>query len=158
MSTLVDEDFTIVVRSTKSSQSIVQIRFWWKLRDWSHRLTSSIVHDWVGGNPESRLKLSDTFHVQLGQSTKPNNPSAQDQCLRIWVGGNPEWIMNRDPVDEIHIPTSSMPRLCFMLAILTLTQIVHLRRGRPVEDSQSGPLEDDRFFCLLAISMCSLVV
>ena len=53
MSTLVDEDFTIVVSSTKSSQSITQIPFWWELRDWSHRLTSSIVRDRVGGNPES---------------------------------------------------------------------------------------------------------
>ena len=52
--------------------------------------------------------------------------------------------MSRHLVDEIHVPTSSMPRLCFMLAILTLTQIVHLRRGRPVEDSQSGPLDDDQ--------------
>ena len=59
--------------------------------------------------------------------------------------------MSRNFLEEIHVPTSSMPRLCFPLAILTLPQIVHLRRGKPVKDSQSGPLDDDQLFCLLAI-------
>ena len=110
------------------------------------------------GKPGKQVKAFRHISCPTWSITKPNDHSAQDHCLRIWEGGNPEWIMSRHLVDEIHVPTSSMPRLCFMLAILTLTQIVHLRRGRPVEDSQSGPLDDDRFFCLLAISMCSLVV
>ena len=41
---------------------------------------------------------------------------------------------------------------------LTLPLIVHLRRGRPDNDSYLDPLMTIRSLCLLAISMCSLVV
>ena len=114
----------------------------------------------VGGDPESTLKLSDTLHVQPCQTNVVDSwwrthnqsysltPSTtlwnQMLVLRIWEGGNPEWIINQDFVEEIHDPTSSMPRLCLLLAILTLPPIVHLRRGRPVNDSPSGPLDDDQ--------------
>ena len=106
------------------------------------------------GKPGKQVKAFRHISCPTWSITKTNDRRAQDHCLCIWEGGNPEWIMGRDLVDEIHVPTSSMPRQ----TILTLSQIVHLRRGRPVKDSQSGPLDDDRFFYLLTISMCSLVV
>ena len=75
------------------------------------------------------------------------------------VGGNPEstlrfqtHVMSNLVHDEISELNSSM-LFVVLLAILTLTPIVHLRRGKPVKDSQSGPLDDDQLFCLLAILM-----
>ena len=56
--------------------------------------------------------------------------------------------MNHKPktsYEEIHAPTSSMPKLCLTAGdFLTLPLIVHLRRGRPENDSPSGPLDDDQ--------------
>ncbi len=61
------------------------------------------------------------------------------------VGGNPEWIIKprlrwRDSWSDLLYAKTLLTAGDF----LTLPLIVHLRRGRPENDSPSGPLDDDQ--------------